>query len=144
MSPIYRLAIIVGLTTIFTTGCIANEASMSPSQLDMARRLRGEAQLIVAIAPRSIVADDPAAPRFQIQNFKVSGQVVRCFKSSAAPPTTIAYLITAEGEPAALGQPHIAFLRRSGRRWTAIDGPIFRDTITMRVGLARLTRGCPR
>lgn len=123
---------------------VPDDRSIARTQLEVARQVRGEADLIVAVVPRSVVPEEPHAPPFRMQNFTVAGSVSRCFKGRMPRPATVSYVVTAEGRPAALNRPHIAFLRRAGGRWTAVDGPMFRDSTPMRAGLARMTHGCVR
>lgn len=115
-------------------------ADVARVQLDTARQIKGEATLIVAIVPQRLVPENAGEPKFTKQNWTITGPVTHCFKGRA--PATLSYVITAEGRPATLAGPHIAFLRRMNGGWAAVDGPMFRDTPGFRVGLARMTSGC--
>ncbi|MEG3088658.1 hypothetical protein [Sphingomonas sp. PB4P5] len=119
------------------------DTTVATAQLEVARQIRREAALIVAVAPQSVIAEEPHAPAFRKQNYTVTGRVVRCFKGRQR-QTDISYIITSEGRPAALEKPHIAFLRRMGGQWAAMDGPMFRDSAQMRAGLTKMTPGCGR
>jgi hypothetical protein len=118
-----------------------DDAQVSRSQLEVARQIRGQATVIAAVAPHGLTPEDAKAPPFRKQNWTVSGTVTRCFKGKAV-PKAVTYLITAEGRPEALARPHVAFLRRAGGQWFAVDGPMFRDSTPFRAGLAKITPGC--
>ncbi len=131
-----RSAIAFGATPV------SSDVETARAQLPVARSIKGEASAIVAVRPLAVTPDDPHAGRFETQSFTVTGEVSRCFKGALRPPMRVSYKLTSEGRPAELARPHIAFLRRRGAGWVAVDGPKFIDSPPMRADLAQLTPGC--
>lgn len=119
------------------------EATDVMAQLEIAQPLAKQARAIVAIRSQGVAPVDPAEKPTRMQDYVVHGTVAECLKGSLKPPGAITYRLTSEGRPERLTSDHIAFLRKGARRgWIAVDGPVFRDSPTLRLGVRRITGGC--
>lgn len=118
---------------------------VAAAQLETALALKDEAAAIVEVQVLSVSATDARAGATELQEYRVTGRVINCFKGSLKIGTPIVFGIFSEGRNANIEKNHIVFLKYSGYSmgaWVSLDGPVFSNTDPFKAGLRKMLPDC--